>query len=164
MVQGTAAGVRAVRRRESGTPPGFGLLELMGALAVVGLLLVVALPGYQRYLERSRMATMAADMAEIEAAIEGFQYSYNRLPDSLAQVGKAGLLDPWGNAYRYLNLETAPPGAARKDRFLVPLNTDYDLYSMGKDGRTAPPLTAAQSRDDYIRANNGGFYGWAADY
>jgi general secretion pathway protein G len=44
------------------------------------------------------------------------------------------------------------------------LNSDYDLYSMGEDGESVPPLTAKQSRDDIIRANNGGFIGLAADY
>ena len=52
----------------------------------------------------------------------------------------------------------------RKDRSLVPLNSTYDLYSMGKDGQSQPPLTAKASRDDIIRANDGSFYGIAEDY
>ena len=55
-------------------------------------------------------------------------------------------------------------GQARKDRFLVPLNSDYDLYSAGKDGESAPPLGAAQSRDDVVRANNGAYIGLASGY
>ena len=35
---------------------------------------------------------------------------------------------------------------------------------MGKDGQSAPPLTAAKSRDDVIIANDGGFIGLASDY
>jgi len=46
----------------------------------------------------------------------------------------------------------------------VPLNTDYDLYSQGPDGQSVSPLTAAKSRDDIIRANNGDFIGTAEDY
>jgi len=134
------------------------------ALIVLGLLAALAMPGYSRYLELSRAATIAGDMLSIELAIERFQLERNSLPPDLAAVGMDGLRDPWGKPYRYLNLATAPPGAARKDRFLVPLNTDYDLYSMGKDGSSVPALTAAASRDDYIRANDGRFHGWAADY
>ena len=52
----------------------------------------------------------------------------------------------------------------RKDRFLHPLNTDYDLYSMGPDGQSQAPLTAAASRDDIIRARNGNFFGQAGDF
>lgn len=52
----------------------------------------------------------------------------------------------------------------RKDRNLVPINSDYDLYSAGHDGATLPPLLAPVSRDDVIRANNGGFIGLASDF
>ena len=55
-------------------------------------------------------------------------------------------------------------GHARKDHSLVPINTDFDLYSMGPDGRSSPPLTAKASRDDIVRANDGAFVGVAADY
>jgi len=53
---------------------------------------------------------------------------------------------------------------ARKDRFLVPINTDFDLYSMGKDGESVPALTAAKSRDDVVRAANGAFIGLASKF
>ncbi len=57
-----------------------------------------------------------------------------------------------------------PPVQARKDRFLVPINSDYDLYSRGKDGLSVAPLTAAQSRDDIVRAANGTFVGLAEKF
>jgi len=46
----------------------------------------------------------------------------------------------------------------------VPINSDFDLWSMGPDGKSVPPLTAKASRDDIVRANDGTFYGWASDY
>lgn len=55
-------------------------------------------------------------------------------------------------------------GEMRKDRFLVPINTWFDLYSMGPDGKSAAPLTAAASRDDVIVANDGDFIGLASLY
>lgn len=54
-------------------------------------------------------------------------------------------------------------GKKRKDKSLYPLNTDYDLYSMGPDGKSQTPLTAKASRNDIVRAKNGAFIGWAAD-
>ena len=51
-----------------------------------------------------------------------------------------------------------------KDKSLHPLNSDYDLYSMGKDGASTGPLTAKASRDDVVRANDGRFIGLAKDY
>jgi general secretion pathway protein G len=46
----------------------------------------------------------------------------------------------------------------------VPINSDFDLYSVGKDGQSQDPLTAPVSRDDIVRANNGRFVGLASTY
>ena len=74
------------------------------------------------------------------------------------------LLDPWGTPYEYLNLDGVPIGQMRKDQALVPINSDYDLYSKGPDGLSQKPLTAAPSRDDIVRGNDGSFIGVAEDY
>lgn len=58
----------------------------------------------------------------------------------------------------------ASRGRPRKDRFLHPINSDYDLYSMGKDGESVEPLTARKSHDDVIRANDGSFVGLAVEF
>lgn len=55
-------------------------------------------------------------------------------------------------------------GSVRKDRFQVPINSDFDLYSMGPDGKSQGPLSAKASRDDVIRANDGAFIGIAAEF
>ena len=58
----------------------------------------------------------------------------------------------------------ASKGKPRKERFLHPINSDYDLYSMGKDGESVEPLTAKKSHDDVIRANDGSFVGLAVEF
>ena len=55
-------------------------------------------------------------------------------------------------------------GKVRRDHFLVPVNTDFDLYSLGEDGKSQSPFTARDSRDDIVRANNGGYVGLVSDY
>jgi general secretion pathway protein G len=75
--------------------------------------------------------------------------------------------DAWGNPYEYLRIAgPSPPnrGQLRKDKNLVPINSDFDLYSMGPDGDSKKPLTAKASRDDIIRAADGAFVGAAEDY
>jgi general secretion pathway protein G len=52
----------------------------------------------------------------------------------------------------------------RKDRFLVPINSRFDLYSMGRDRASVPPLTAKVSQDDIIRADDGAFVGLAFQF
>jgi general secretion pathway protein G len=82
-----------------------------------------------------------------------------------AQASPENLIDPWGNPCQYLEFcSSKPGGGARKDKFLVPINSDYDLYSMGRDGASVAPLTAKPSRDDIVRANDGAFIGLASDY
>jgi len=54
--------------------------------------------------------------------------------------------------------------AARKDGKLVPINTNYDLYSFGKDSKSKAPLRAKDSHDDIIYANDGGYIGLASEF
>jgi len=145
---------------------GYSLGEMMIVIGILALASAIGVPSYQGYTERARQRAAMADMGEIQLAIEEYLlYNRDGFPDSLAEIGKDGLEDPWGNPYRYLNIEGgANRGQVRKNRNLVPLNTDYDLYSSGKDGESRPPLTAKHSRDDIVRANNGAFIGPVDEY
>ncbi len=211
---------------------GFTLIELMLAVAIVGVLSSLAIPNYLGFVEKARVARAVAEMNAIAKEVRGYALSTELYPDSLAQIGRSAPLDPWGNPYQYYrincgaaiigrldNLEPSafgsaglilpvndfpphneahpsftvdngnhheariyltqaggPPGGgaggppcggiggARKDRFLVPINSDFDLYSMGKDGQSVGPLTAQKSHDDVIRANDGSYYGLASNF
>ena len=46
---------------------------------------------------------------------------------------------------------------------LVPLSSDHDLYSMGKDGKSQCPPPAAAGWGDIVRASDGRFLGLASD-
>ncbi|HSC05925.1 MAG TPA: prepilin-type N-terminal cleavage/methylation domain-containing protein [Steroidobacteraceae bacterium] len=157
---------RLVLRAHPAAQRGFTLLELMFAIVVLGVLSTAGVAGYQRYVARAQTARAVADISEIQLAVDKFELNNGgALPASLADVGYGGQLDPWGNAYQYLNFANIMGvGEVRKDRNLVPINTDFDLYSVGPDGNSQPPLTATPSRDDIVRANDGRFIGKAEDY
>ncbi|HXX53628.1 MAG TPA: prepilin-type N-terminal cleavage/methylation domain-containing protein [Thermodesulfovibrionales bacterium] len=145
--------------------PGFTLLELLVTMSIVAILASIAYPVYTGYVYQAQNETAAADIRAISLKISDYYANNNSYPQSLSQVGYATYADPWGHPYQYLNIQTAKNrGQMRKDRFLVPINTDYDLYSMGQDGKSVPPLTAAASRDDVIRANDGAYIGLAYAY
>ena len=143
---------------------GFTLLELMLVVAFIAILGTVAIPAVRGYVERANSAAATADVGSLSLALKQWETNNGQFPDSLADAGLGGRLDPWGNAYQYVRVTGANIGALRKDKNLVPINTDYDLYSMGADGQSAIALTAAPSRDDIVRANNGGFIGRGEDY
>lgn len=146
---------------------GFTIIELMIAFAIISVLAIIALPSYESYREKGRVAQAMGDIGTMAVDLTRYYADKMRYPDSLADIGKAGLNDPWGHTYKYLRLSPIAQGMmgqVRKDKNLVPINADFDLYSMGKDGTSAAPLTAKASRDDVVRANNGRFIGLARDY
>jgi len=142
----------------------FTLIEVMITIAILGVLAAITIPIYNEYKIKLDNAIAVTDIVNIQVAIESYYQAKDTYPTSLTDVNMNLLLDPWENFYVYLNLAGVPIGFMRKDQALVPINSDYDLYSKGLDGASLTPLTAPQSRDDVIRANNGSFIGLASDY
>lgn len=153
-------------RKTIGRYCGFTLVELLLVLVIVFILSTIALYRYNEYIDRKNIAQAKLDILFIEFEIDNFYAAGFSYPESLSELPKTiPLLDPWGSPYQYLNITTTQSkGKVRKDHNLVPLNSDYDLYSLGKDKQSVSPLTAKASKDDIIRANNGDFVGLALEY
>ena len=144
---------------------GFTIIELLITMAVIITVSAIAVPNLLEALNQAKVARAVGDIRTIEDGVTLYQLLNTGLPDDLSQVGYGGMLDPWGAPYQYLNHATRHGnGQSRKDRFLVPLNSDYDLYSLGKDGASSPPITAKPSKDDIIRAGNGSYIGLASQF
>jgi len=145
---------------------GFTLIEILLVTLIIGILASMSAPMFGRALERARIAKAIGDVDAIGMDLIAFELTEGRFPASLEEIDRDHLLDPWGNPYEYLPIRGSSGGKGkfRKDRFLVPINSDFDLYSMGPDGKSASPLTASMSRDDIIRANDGGYVGVAEFY
>ena len=144
---------------------GMTLLELLTAMTIVGILAAIALPAYDKHVQTAKVAAAAADILLIQQRITQYLTVNNGLPPDLAAIHADNVLDPWGRPYVYLNFTGLKgKGQMRKDRNLVPINTQYDLYSVGADGQSRPPLTASVSHDDVILANDGNYIGLAANY
>ncbi|HVP56918.1 MAG TPA: prepilin-type cleavage/methylation domain-containing protein, partial [bacterium] len=126
----------------------------------------IAVPIYADFRYKAQVATAQAILREIEGAINVYYYrNNNTYPATLDDAMIATPIDPWGNPYKYVSSQDPNWYALQRlDRNMRPLNSDFDLYSMGLDGRSAPALTAAVSHDDVIRAANGGFLDLATLY
>jgi general secretion pathway protein G len=162
-----------VERRSGGDPRGAGgftLIEVMIVVAIVGILSAIAIPSYQAYIEKSKETTAISDITTIGWKLKAIMMENpDALPTDLSAINSGDalpLIDPWGNPYEYLPLYGLPGNQnnARKDHNLHPINSDFDLYSMGPDGQSNKPLTSQKSRDDIIRANDGAFIGKASTY
>lgn len=154
---------RSIKRNSA-----FSLIEILVVIAIIGILVPLLVLSVSAMLEKMRIKKACADIASISVKIGSYLADYEYLPAKIEDIDHINLIDPWGNPYQYLVIlgkkKKEIEGKWRKDRFLVPLNSDFDLYSMGRDGQSRPPLTAKASHDDIIRANNGGYIGEASKY
>ena len=75
-------------------PAGFSLVEVMVVLTVIGILVAMALPSYERALEQSRANIATANLRAIWSA-ERFYWLENRAYTAdLTILQTSGLLDP----------------------------------------------------------------------
>ncbi len=146
---------------------GFTLVEFIVVLAVLAILATIGMRVYTRFLDKARNTRTIAEIRLLEKEITNYWDEYQTLPGTLADIGHGFMLDPWKNSYWYINFETTPKAGKirrRKEDKGDPLNDDYDLYSMGKDGISAPSLSDDSSKDDIVRADDGNYVGLVSGY
>lgn len=144
---------------------GFTLLEILAVVLILGILAGVALPRFMGAFEAARRGKAVAELRNLQYQIEIYR-SLNENPPSIWDDLGLGPIpkDPWGYDYVYQNHAIVSLFLFRTDGPLVAVNSDYDLYSVGKDGLSLPNILLAGSKDDILRADDGGFFGAAEDY
>jgi general secretion pathway protein G len=145
-----------------GKSAGFTLVELIVTMVIIGIVAALAIPAYSRFVENTKVSRVIAEIRGLEKDILARMADGNPLPNSLADVGRGALRDPWGNFYQYLKI--VDPDAARDNGFFVSLNSDFDLYSLGPDGLSDLDISADSSKDDVVRVGDGGWVGRGADF
>jgi general secretion pathway protein G len=137
------------------------------AIAVLIALAAIAIQQFGSYRTAGDIGLAVTQLRSLDNHIQSYKLNNERYPNSLSDLPQVTMSDPWGRPYQYLNIEDADTkgkAQVRKDKNLVPINSDFDLYSMGADGKTTAPLTAKDSHDDIVRANDGGYFGIASKY
>jgi general secretion pathway protein G len=160
-------------------PQGFTLIELIVVAAVVSVLTMIGMGAYSHFIDQAKNTRAIAEIRVLEKEILEFWQTNDRLPDSLAEIGRAAMLDPWKTPYQYINFSATSggeeigrttgkngkgKGKGKGSGKSSPLNEDFDLFSMGKDRMSAPDLSDPSSQDDIVRANDGGYTGLVSEY
>ncbi|MCB1916463.1 MAG: type II secretion system major pseudopilin GspG [Rhodocyclaceae bacterium] len=128
---------------------GFTLLELLVVMVILGMLAGYVAPKYFAQIGKSETNTARAQIEALEKALDMYRIDTGRYPSS--EEGLLALMhapadenrwsgpylkkdlprDPWGRPYIYRQ-----PGA----------KGEYDLYSLGKDGRPGGNAESADVR------------------
>ncbi len=146
---------------------GFTLVELISVIAIIAILAALAIPAYSSYISKARVVRAIAEIRVLEQAITLYDSDNNHFPGTLGEIGYASLVDPWGHPYQYLDIADGGvkgKGKLRRDKAINPLNSDYDLFSMGEDGTFKTQLNAKESLDDIVRARDGAFVDLASKF
>jgi len=156
--------VRLLKMSRKEVLAGFTLVELLTVIAILGTIAAIGIPAYSGYMNKARITKAIADITIIQKEIKLFEIDRDTLPNTLDDIGRGNFMDPYGNPYQYLTFAGPGVGSRRKDQWDNPLNDDYDLYSMGRDGGSAQHLHNPRSHDDIVRAREGRFIGLASEF
>jgi general secretion pathway protein G len=130
---------------------------------------------YSHFINKAKNTRAIAEIRLLEKEILEFWQTNDRLPDTLAELGHAPMLDPWKTPYQYINFDTTAgwedirritkkKNKGKGKGNSAALNEDFDLFSMGKDRMSAPDLTDGSSLDDIVRADDGRYAGLVSEY
>ena len=89
---------------------GFTLIELMIAVAVVGILAAVAYPSYQSQMLKSRRTIAESALTEIASKLEAYRFRHKAYTQNLADLGYP---TSGANAWNYFPLEAGSAGNYR---------------------------------------------------
>lgn len=127
---------RSRSRRRKATS-GFSLIEMLVAVAIIGLIVGLVGPAAMRQLQSSRVNTTEAQVGQIRTAIDIFAIDTGRVPSEseglAALVENAGAVPGWNGPYmRDGQLPTDAWGRA----FLYRFDGDaVQVISLGADGQ-----------------------------
>ncbi|HRJ21200.1 MAG TPA: type II secretion system protein [Bryobacteraceae bacterium] len=80
------------RRIPSGRGRGFTVIELLIVMAIIGILVSMAVPIYQRSVVRAKESVLKQNLFTMRSVIDNFTYDKSRAPQSLQDLVTEGYL------------------------------------------------------------------------
>lgn len=131
---------------------GFTLIEILVAVAIIGILGMVAMTNIPKMLESSKQTAAKSAVDNIANAVTTYSLNYKKMPNDLTDLikedgddgailegGEGALEDPWGTTYK---LEWKGSGKKR-----------FAIVSAGSDGEFG---TDDDIRSDKIKSSKQG--------
>ncbi|MFC4160176.1 type IV pilin protein [Chitinimonas lacunae] len=132
---------------------GFTLIELMIAVAIIGILLAIAIPSYRNYVQSAARSTVKADLSEIVSLMER----------RFTEQGFYGITRGVSSAANCPSLTTLPffnasPKDSNTKHYTVAFQGSCadDTYTI----RATPIAGGLMSSDGYFEANSQGQRRW----
>ena len=79
--------------KQRNTRRGFTLIELLVVVLIIGILVAVALPQYNKAVEKSRLTEALLYINTMEKAIDAYILQAGSVPDEAADIDTSGVLD-----------------------------------------------------------------------
>ena len=92
------------------TKQAFTLIELMIVIAIISILAAVAIPGYQYYMKRARLANAAGIVQSLIAANQQYRADFREYTTDLNILSKYGATADWNRKYTHLATNTLGDG------------------------------------------------------
>lgn len=127
---------------------GFTLIELVIAVAIVGILSAIAIPMYSEYTDRAKRADAMQALLSAAAAMERFKAANNFSYTNACMVGQ-------GCGNEIFSGDVPSSGGAITHNITVAVAADGFTYQL-----TATPVGAFANRDGALTLTNNGVRGW----
>src|ERR1700751_1225017 len=71
---------------------GFTLVEILIVVSIIGILVSIAIPIYQKSILRTRESVLRNNLFTIRTVLEEYTYDKQKAPQTLQDLGRKGLL------------------------------------------------------------------------
>lgn len=155
---GCHARASAFAEKVSMKKSGFTLIELLIVIVIIGILATIAIPQYQKMVDRSRLAEGFSMVEAIKRAISMYRLENNKSP----WLGPSGLPTVVGTDINALGLNIEIPPDAYFEYFITrdpvgnPYNMDASIDNLRIGGRNPYEVFSSNPASLSLNANESG--------